>query len=256
MDPPIFRLIIDGPGHPAFNLAVDEVLFRGCLAGGKPFLRFYRWTPPGLSLGRFQRDLGGIDLDFCRREGIPVVRRPTGGRAVLHQHEITYSIGARHGSSFGDGGIMGTYHRIAEGLAVGLSLLGLEVAMAGRGRGIHPRSPNCFAASSGFELTWGGRKLVGSAQVREREGFLQHGSILLEVENNTWRGVFGAGEDMAGSAVGLKEAIGRDVDFESLIHAVREGFSRTVGISFTVDECTGDELEEARNLSRFRDVQA
>jgi lipoate-protein ligase A len=243
------RLILSGPGDPAWNMALDEVLFRGCLAGGQPFLRFYGWDPPGLSLGRFQRDLSAIDLDFCRRAGIAVVRRLTGGRAVLHHRELTYSIGARFEPPFEETGVVAVYRRIAAGLAAGLALLGLDADWSARRRRPAGRSANCFAAVSRCELTWGGRKLVGSAQVRERGGFLQHGSILLELDAALWRGVFG-GADPAGAAVPLCEALGRQIGEAEAAAAVTRGLAGSLGLLPSPGGLTSTEASEAEALAR------
>jgi lipoate-protein ligase A len=230
---PEFRLILSGPGSPARNMALDEALFRGVIEGGRPCLRFYAWDPPGLSLGRLQRDLTGIDLDFCRRSGIPVVRRRTGGRAVLHYQELTYSIICRHEHPFGSG-VVETYARIAAALTAGLAKLGARVETEGVKERAGIGSPNCFSAPSRWEITWRGRKLVGSAQRRDPGGFLQHGSILLSLDRDLWQGVFPGG--LSGRGVGLDEILGRPVDSGMLVLSLRAGFEEALDIVLTEDE--------------------
>ncbi len=232
-------------------MAADEVLFRDCLAGGAPSVRFYAWDPPGLSLGRYQRNPAGIDPDGCRAAGIPVVRRLTGGRAVLHHHELTYSVAARFEGPFTEGGVVAVYRRLAKGLAAGLALLGVAVVPAGRRKGTDIRPANCFAFPSRCELTWGGRKLVGSAQVRESGGFLQHGSILLDVDADLWRLVFG-GQDPARSAVSLREILGREMSMEDLMAPLTEGLARALGLTFVEAPLTPAEVTRVRDLARDR----
>lgn len=226
-------------------MAVDMALFCGVLSGGNAVLRFYGWDPPGLSLGRFQRRLEGIDLEACRAAGIPLVRRPTGGRAVLHHRELTYSIASRFEGPFAAGGILETYSRIADALAAGLALLGVTVGRAaGRASGRRD-SPNCFSDASPRELTWRGRKLCGSAQRRERGGFLQHGSLLKAVDPELWRRVFAVRDGAAAASLG--EILGREPGEEELAGALRRGFEQVLGVTL-VDSCLS--LPETRDALR------
>lgn len=229
-------------------MAADELLFRECLRGGSPFLRFYCWQPPGLSLGRFQREFSHIRFDYCRKAGIPVVRRLTGGRAVLHQHELTYSISSRFEGPFVRRGVYDVYNRISSGLLSGLSRLGVKAEMSGGNKGRELKSPNCFTAASRYEITWMGRKLVGSAQHRERNGFLQHGSILMEVEEDVWDGVFKDGGKTGRMAVGLNEILGRSIDLAELIDAIKSGLEETLQLDLLEGECAGEEVKAASKL--------
>jgi lipoate-protein ligase A len=145
----------------------------------------YGWNPPALSLGRGQNASASCDRAYLRDEGIDLVRRPTGGRAVLHEWERTYAvIGALDRAPF-DGGVLDVYRRIAEALEVALKRLGVPARAAPVSRRApSPRDagagPACFAAPTAHEIVAGERKLVGSAQLRRRRAFLQHGSILLD----------------------------------------------------------------------------
>jgi lipoate-protein ligase A len=227
------RLVLSGDGLPAFNMEADETLFRSVLAGGPPTLRFYAWNPPSLSLGRFQEDPPEATLAACRAAGIGIVRRPTGGRGVLHHREITYSLTSRCEGPFAGAGLVETYRIIAGALVRGLARLGAEVVEGGRDRS-RRSDPNCFAAPARREITWHGRKLAGSAQVREREGFLQHGALLLSVDRPLWRAVF-PGEDPSETAVGLDEVLGRQVLFDEAAAALAEGFSEILGLDLNRD---------------------
>lgn len=178
-------------------MAIDEALLDDADRTGSRLLRLYRWDPPTLSLGRNQ-PLEGIAPD-----GIPVVRRPTGGQAVWHEHEVTYAVAAPI-SAFGS--LRRAYQAIHERIAAGLRLLGADVSLATACGPVGPsaRPVSCFAAPAGGEILARGRKLVGSAQVRRRRALLQHGSILLG----------------GSQGITLSEVLGRRVAFDEVAHAI------------------------------------
>lgn len=170
-----WRLLSDAPGDPAWNMALDEALLESHRLGfTPPTLRFYSWTPSALSLG-YAQPLEDADLDACRREGLAVVRRPTGGRAVLHRGELTYSLVASEGFP---ASVSGTYQRITEVLARALSRLGLDLTIE-PGKLTRSTTASCFQSATRADLLALGRKLVGSAQTRREGAFLQHGSVML-----------------------------------------------------------------------------
>src|SRR3982074_1947256 len=177
-----WRLLLNARGRGAWNMAVDEVLLDG-VAGGTapPTLRFYEWSPPCPSLGYFQ-PFDRVDLDGCRALGVEVVRRPTGGRAILHDRELTYSVTLPASALGHDGGVLPSYYRLSLALQDGLRRLGVPAALAPESAastpGIH--GPACFDRPSAHEILLAGRKLVGSAQMRRGGALLQHGSILIE----------------------------------------------------------------------------
>jgi lipoate-protein ligase A len=156
-------------------MAADLACLDEVAAGERPVLRFYAWAPPALSLGRFQPDTDP-DLDACRRLGVEVVRRPTGGRALLHGGDLTYAVAMRRPSGAA-GHVDALYRTIAAGLIAGLGELGV-VAEIGGDRG--PAGPVCLVAAQGADLRVGDRKLCGSAQVQRGSVVLQHGSVLLD----------------------------------------------------------------------------
>jgi lipoyl(octanoyl) transferase len=161
----------DAAGQMAADLAcLDDVA-----AGGAPRLRLYTWSPPALSLGRFQPDTD-VDVDACRTRGVEIVRRPTGGRALLHGADLTYAV-AMAKPAGAAGHVDALYRTIAAGLIAGLGRLGVEAEIGGD----HGADgPACFAAAQGADLRVGERKLCGSAQVQRGTAVLQHGSILLD----------------------------------------------------------------------------
>src|SRR6266568_985857 len=163
-----WRLLLDKPASGAWNMAVDEVLLDGVATGtAPPTLRFYEWTPPCLSLGYFQP--------------FDVVRRPTGGRAILHDRELTYSIALPASVLGQDGGVLPSYYRLSLALQDGLRRLGVPATLAPESAGSSAaHGPVCFDRPSAHAILLPGRKLVGSAQMRRGGGLLQHGSILIE----------------------------------------------------------------------------
>ena len=176
-----WRLLVDAAAGGAWNMAVDEVLLDGVAAGTTPpTLRFYEWMPPCLSLGYFQ-PFDVVDVDGCRALGIEVVRRPTGGRAILHDRELTYSVALPASLLGHDGGVLPSYYRLSLALQDGLSGLGVPATLAPESVGSSGQhGPVCFDRPSAHEILLNGRKLVGSAQMRRGGGLLQHGSILIE----------------------------------------------------------------------------
>jgi lipoyl(octanoyl) transferase len=182
----LWRLVRSGPLPGALNMALDEALLNSVAAGrSHPVLRLYRWDPPAVSLGYFQRGPRVINLAYCQAEGIDVVRRMTGGRAVLHDREVTYSIIAGvQGKDFSNR-VLDNYRRISEALELTLKDIGLDVMIVS-GRSHHrpgdAHHSACFAAPSSYELLCRGCKIAGSAQKCQGEVFLQHGSLPVDLD--------------------------------------------------------------------------
>lgn len=174
-----WRVIYDCPTSGIRNMAVDEAILQAVAAGKQPpTLRLYAWSPPCLSLGYGQRV---TDIDFARlseREW-EAVRRPTGGRAILHTDELTYSLCLAADDPLAAGGILESYRHISAALLLALQRLGAPVAAAPKEKSGGISGPVCFEVPSDYEITVGGKKLVGSAQLRRKHGVLQHGSLPL-----------------------------------------------------------------------------
>jgi lipoate-protein ligase A len=215
-------------------MAIDEAVFRlNGLEGLPPTLRFFGWTPPAVSLGYFQRTFQEIDVDFCRREGIDIVRRPTGGKAVLHDQELTYSLVAAVDHPLFAGSILETYRVISGCILEALKRLGLAPEMVSEGRSALGTSMEayCFAAPSKYELLVEGRKICGSAQVRAGGVFLQHGSLLMEIDPDQTAAVMRtAAAGIAGSTTTLREQLGRLIELDELACILRGAFEDTLGI--------------------------
>jgi len=179
-------LILDGAIDGVSNMAIDAALLDEVEESTSPktILRFYSWIRPTLSLGRNQKIEKAVDIEYSRLNGIDVVHRPTGGRAVLHDDELTYAVVSNDSTHFGDT-IYGNYKRVSEALCLGFNRLGIPAILAPdtvkAGATDNDADPPCFVSTSRYELMVDGRKIVGSAQRRLRRSFLQHGSMPITV---------------------------------------------------------------------------
>jgi len=235
----------------ATNMATDEAIMLAVAAGkSPPTLRFYGWSPPCVSIGYAQALDQEVDLDACRRYGYTWVRRPTGGRAVLHIDELTYSVIAPLDEPRVSGDILTSYRRLSRGLVTGLRLLGCRVEQANpsciRGQSA---SAACFDAPSAYEILASGRKLVGSAQARRRRVVLQHGAIPLEGDVGRIGDVLVLSrearttlrDDLRRKATALDDALGRTASFHECAEALRVGFSEALHLTLLHGELTPDE---------------
>ena len=178
----MWKLIIDGAADGLSNMAKDAALLDEVDASSEPFtiVRFYGWKQPTVSLGRNQQIQKAVDFQYCQENGIDVVHRPTGGRAVLHDDELTYAVISNDTTTFGST-IYGNYKRVSEALCLGYNRLGIPAVLAPDTRKAdsleNGADPPCFVSPSRYELMVDGRKIAGSAQRRVRGSFLQHGSM-------------------------------------------------------------------------------
>lgn len=245
-----WRLILDPASPGSWNMAADEALFRRAEErGGQAVLRMYMWSPPCVSLGRFQRADAGLDLDACRRLGVDVVRRPTGGRAILHEHEVTYSIVAPLAGT----GVIESYRELSAGLVKGLELLGIRAEYGSQPAPGAASRASCFAHAARCDIVAGGRKVIGSAQVRGAHWVLQQGSIPLWVNWKRNAEVFGWQDGSeAGAAGSLADALGRAVTAEEVMSAVVRGFEDALGVQFEPSGLSTDEHELACSLAQWK----
>jgi len=190
-----WRVIRHGKANGSWNMAVDEAIARAVGDGeAPPTLRFYMWSPHAVSLGYLQPVPGGVDIGACRRHGIDLVRRITGGRAVLHADELTYSVAIPRGHPWGSLSVVGLFARISAGLIAGLERLGIAASL-GESRaavGDGPEMGACFLQRRAPAILVRRRKLIGSAQRRWEGLLLQHGSILLDFDPCLHQAVFPA----------------------------------------------------------------
>lgn len=220
-----WSLLVDHDGRSGMeNMAVDQALLEEADRSGDAFLRLYRWSPPCLSFGRNEPALQRYDRAAIERRGIDVVRRPTGGRAVWHDAEVTYAVAApidRFGS------LRQSYRAIHERLATALRSLGVDATLAPDSR--HPKplhSGPCFAEPIGGEVVVNGRKLIGSAQVRSGRAFLQHGSILLDGSQDLVAAV-SRQPSAVSRATTLSEVLERPASFQEVSQAIVETWGET-----------------------------
>jgi lipoate-protein ligase A len=236
-----WRLIPFGTGAPAWNMAVDEAIFRSYLAGHTPpTLRFYNWSPPTLSVGHFQEITSEVDLPALAERGFGLVRRNTGGRAVLHHHELTYSVVA----GVTDGlppSLFSSYLYISKALVNACRIFGVEAELHEGATDRMKGTGACFEAPSWYELTVNGRKLAGSAQLRQHGSFLQHGSILIDF----------SAEDL-GKILKLT-----NISIDAWIAKMKQRVTsfQNLGVSVTAQELAGAIVESFQSLYDIRMIE-
>ena len=241
-------------------MAVDEAIARQAAAGHvPPTVRFYMWNPPCISLGRHQ-PLKEIDLLRAREAGVDVVRRPTGGRAILHVDELTYSVAGPTSEPRLAGPVLDCYLRLSEALTWGLERLGLSVYKASaNARAGNDVSAACFEVPSAYEIvTLDGKKIVGSAQVRKRDWMLQHGAIplwgdvtrlvdYLALETEARERLRAA---LVARATSISAALGRQVTFEEVAEVLAQGFATVLNLDLIPEDLTDEERQLAHQLEQ------
>ncbi|MCL4368048.1 MAG: lipoate--protein ligase family protein [Actinobacteria bacterium] len=250
-----WRLLITPPAPGAWNMAVDEAILEHH-AGGvvPPTLRLYAWQPPALSLGYFQ-SLAEVDLEACRQAGVQVVRRPTGGRAILHDREVTYSVVISEQWLPGD--VLQTYLVLSRGLLAAVRGLGAQADLADAAPGgAGGPTAACFDTPSRYELEVEGRKLVGSAQTRREGVILQHGAIPLDLQAERLFRMLKVSvakrqllaKALEARATDLNRCLGRQVAAGEVQDAVARGFGEALGLQLHLEALTDSELRRAEAL--------
>ncbi len=246
-----WRVIIDGESDGAWNMAVDEAILEAYERADpkpSPTLRLYGWEPATLSLGRSQDAEGSHDVRVLSLGGIGLVRRPTGGGAVLHEFERTYAVVGALGIPPFSGGVIATYRTIAEALMRGLMRLGVAVIPVEPARGsLRDTAAACFERLGAWELAANGRKLVGSAQARRRGALLQHGSIPMRLDPSRLAAVLGSPVD-ASRFTDVESARGAAVDSASVDAACVAGFEEAFGVRLVHGSLTESEALRAAEL--------
>jgi lipoate-protein ligase A len=244
--PATWRLLITPPLDGATNMAIDEAILQTLAAGhGQPTLRFFQWEPPCLSLG-YNQHWHEVDEAACRRLGYTWTRRPTGGKAILHTDEVTYSLIIPQDDPRIQGGIVESYRILSFGLLRGLEKLGVQAAQASNeavmtdfqtGKG----GPVCFDTPSRYEITWQGKKLIGSAQLRRKKIVLQHGTLPLYGNlNRILEALHFSDEERAVQAellpqraTTLAQVLGRELTYERVMTALMEGFAEQLNLTLS-----------------------
>lgn len=257
-----------GNQSAAYNMAVDEALLdwhsKGLIP---PVVRFYGWEPAALSIGYFQKAEKEVDFDAIRKYGLGFVRRPTGGRGVLHEHELTYSVIVSEEHPDMPTGVTEAYRVISEGVLQGFRALGLAAEFAvprteeEKASLKNPRSSVCFDAPSWYELVVEGRKVAGSAQTRQKGVILQHGSILLDIDEDKLFSLFHYPNDrvkermkraFGNKAVAINALRTEQVTLDEARVAFKKGFEEGLTIHLEALDLTSEQNEQISKIQKER----
>ncbi|MGE7349381.1 lipoate--protein ligase family protein [Staphylococcus lugdunensis] len=259
-----WNFINTGSHDPFYNMAMDEALLNFVASGDiGPVIRFYTWNPATLSVGYFQRLTKEIDIDKVKEKGFGLVRRQTGGRGVLHDKELTYSVIVPESHPNMPSTVTEAYHVISQGLLEGYKELGLDAYFAipkskeEREKLKQPRSAVCFDAPSWYELVVEGRKIAGSAQTRQKGVILQHGSLLQDVDVDELFDMFIFKNERLKSkmkaafvdkAVALNDIADHYISITDMEQAFEKGFKQGLGIELKPLTLTDEQLQEVKKL--------
>ena len=260
----IWNFINTGSKNPYYNMAMDEALLNFVSRGEiDPVIRFYTWNPATLSIGYFQRLQKEIDIDKVKEKGYGLVRRQTGGRGVLHDKELTYSVIVPESHPNMPSTVTEAYKIISQGLLEGFKNLGVETYFAiprskeERDKLKQPRSSVCFDAPSWYELVVEGRKIAGSAQTRQKGVILQHGSILQDIDIDDLFDMFifknerlkaKMKENFVQKAVAINDISNQHITLNEMENAFKSGFKKGLNIDFKPLELTEKQKEEVQEL--------
>lgn len=264
----VWRFIDSGKRSPAYNMALDEALLNWHSKGLiPPTIRFYGWNPATLSIGYFQQVEKEINMEAVLEKGIGFVRRPTGGRGVLHEHELTYSVIVSEDHPDMPSSVTEAYRLISNGLLQGFKELGLNayfsIPETEKERDVlkNPRSSVCFDASSWYELVVEGRKVAGSAQTRQKGVILQHGAILFDLDTDKLFDLFHyrtprlrerMQQQFAKKAVAINELRSQPVTMAEASKAFKKGFEDGLHIKLQEDRLTEEEEKEVMKIAQTR----
>ena len=255
-----WRLLITPPARGAWNMALDESILEHIGRGDSiPTLRLYAWTPACISLGHAQ-PFADVDMARLKSHNWEVVRRATGGRAILHTDELTYSVIAPTDEPRVEGSVLESYNRLAQALLLAVKSLEIPVEMkelVGHASSLTQTNPVCFEVPSTYEITVNGKKLIGSAQARKKEGVLQHGSLpltgdltricqALVFENESARET--AEKRLLERATTVQSALGREVSWETAAQAFIHAFEAQLGLRLERGELSESESRRTDEL--------
>ena len=245
------RLITQGPHHAFFNMALDEAISTSVRQRlSPPTLRLYQWDRPSVTIGYFQK-IAEVNTEYCTGQGYPVVRRATGGRAVLHDAELTYSFSSPAKSSLFNGGLFENYVVISNALIKGLNLIGIKagISFVKKRNSVH-RNSACFKSVSYGEITVGEKKVIGSAQKKYSDGFLQQGSIMLSFKAGELNNVLNGSNEDDFKEIGSISDSGKEVTFNELKKRLKEAFEKELNVKLISDAPSRFELSLAKELEK------
>ncbi|MRG86280.1 lipoate--protein ligase family protein [Salinibacillus xinjiangensis] len=251
------------PMSPAMNMALDEALLNWHSEGKiPPVLRFYTWEPAALSLGYFQKIRGKIDVEAVYRHGFELVRRPTGGRAVLHDHELTYSTIVSEQHEKMPQTVTEAYRVLSKGVLEGFRNLGLQAEFSiPEGKLPKTNSANCFDQPSWYELVVEGRKVAGSAQTRQKGVILQHGSVPIELDKDVLFDLFlypnervkqRARKSFEQKAISINELSREPKTIHDVKTAFKKGFEKGLNVDLKPFYLSQEQLAEVEELAETR----
>jgi len=250
----VWKLIVDTiPLKGSLNMAVDEYLLQTLGEGFQTYLRFYQWERPTVSLGYSQNIKKVVNLDYCLEKGIDIVRRMTGGKLVLHDKEITYSVCSSDEKIFPPS-LAGSYKLISQALILGLEKLGIDSYLSADAPSSYVKADlPCFSYLARNEIEINGKKIIGSAQKRLGSRFIQHGSIPVEDNGDLLKSVTTLkGGKSKIRMTSLSEALGRRVSFGLAVKHLAEGFSEYFGISLKLKFFNAGEREKILKIQKHR----
>ncbi len=247
-----WRCVISGIGGPSDNMATDEALFDSACQSGVPVLRFYGWSPATVSLGFAQHVRESLDLAEVARRHLAWIRRPTGGRAVLHDMEVTYSLSVPASDPVYELGLAASYEWICMPIVGALRSMGVAATMSPH-RSTGFVSASCFTAPGTTDILANHRKIVGSAQMRTHDGLLQHGSIVLKNDLEKLFAVVRTANCDSPDAIhraarlmtSVSDEVHRAVSFHDMTDALIASFSALDNVKLVPDVLTSDEASNA-----------
>jgi lipoate-protein ligase A len=256
-----WRVIEHPEGQGAWNMAVDEAILESVYSGKSlPTLRLYAWNPPCLSLG-YAQPFTDVDVSTLNKNGWTLVRRPTGGRAILHTDELTYAVIAPETEPRVTGGVIESYLRLSQALLEALRLLDLSPQSQEKSGLNHENrsNPVCFEIPSNYEITVNAKKLIGSAQARRKKGVLQHGSLpmygdlarILDALKFTSQDQRNKAKlRLLDHATTLEVESGNHVNWQQASDAVKQGFRSILNLDLQPGELTEEEINRAQSLTQ------
>ena len=261
MQPATWRLIQTKPASGPWNMAVDETLLEMMgSTDAQPVLRLYAWNPPCLSIG-YAQSIANVNRNHLTNLGWELVRRPTGGRAILHTDELTYAVIGPHTDLRLTGGVLESYRRLSGTLVIALTKVGLPVQALPHPKNQSPTSseaePICFEQPSNYEITVHGKKLIGSAQARKKAGILQHGTLplygdltritqVLTFDGEEQRAI--AAQRLLARAATVEHVLNKPITWKMAADAFIAAFAETLHLTLIPTNLTPDELARAEVL--------
>ena len=258
--PADWRLVITQPADGAWNMSVDEALLHSMgKSDPRPVLRLYAWKPACISLG-YAQPFSDIDLSRLKDKDWNLVRRITGGRAILHTDELTYAVISPYSEPRLTGSLLDSYRRLSQALLFALIKLGIPAhALPKRNKVRERPKPVCFEIPSNYEITVGGKKLIGSAQARKKTGILQHGTLplrgdltrilqALKFPDETSR--MQAAERLLDRAVTVESVLGAPINWDTAAQALIHSFHETLRINFIQSSLSAGEQSLAETLKK------